>query len=98
MENPKIVTQLKAVIQADVLKSFGRGEVSNRGLESVRKYAQQQLDGYLKEVIKQSPDLQKVWAMDHPFKAVARLNLNTRNYEIDITTKDSPGIKPEEKI
>jgi hypothetical protein len=88
MENLKIVTQLKAVIQADVVKKFGRALPDRRSLEAVRQHGQQLLDTYMKEIMKQSPDLQKQWSLGHPFRVTSRMSVETRTFEIEITTKD----------
>ena len=88
MENSKILTQLKAVIQADVVKKFGSGVHDHRSLEAVREHGQRLLDTYIKELMKQSPELQKQWILGNPFKVVTRFKLETRSFEIDITTKD----------
>ena len=89
MESPNIVTQLKAVIQADVAKQFGTALPDRRSLEAVREHGQQLLDTYIKELMKQSPDLQKQWALGHPFKVVSKMSVQTRTFEIDITTRDN---------
>ena len=92
MEEPnlKILSQLKAVIQADVLKKFGSALPDRRSLEAVREHGQKLLDAYIRELMKASPDLQKQWALGHPFKVVSRMSVQTRTFEIDITTKDNP--------
>lgn len=92
MENPnlKILTQLKAVIQADVIKKFGTSLPDRRSLEAVREHGQKLLDTYIKEIMKASPELQKQWALGHPFKVTSRMSVQTRTFEIDITAKDNP--------
>ena len=91
MESPdlKILTQLKAVIQADVTKKFGRALPDRRSLEAVQEHGQKLLDLYLKELMKDSPQLQKQWALGHPFKVTSRMSVQTRTFEVDITTKDN---------
>ncbi len=90
MENLKILTQLKAVIQADVIKHFGRALPDRRSLEAVQQHGQKLLDAYMKELMKQSPELQSQWALGHPFKVTSRMSVETRTFEIDITAKDNP--------
>jgi len=91
MENPnlKIITQLKAVLQADVTRKFGRALPDRRSLEAVQQHGQKLLDTYIKELMKASPELQKQWSLGHPFKVTARMSVETRTFEIDITTKDT---------
>lgn len=91
MESPdlKILTQLKAIIQADVAKKFGRALPDRRSLEAVQEHGQKLLDLYLKELMKSSPQLQKQWALGHPFKVISRMSVQTRTFEIDITAKDN---------
>jgi uncharacterized protein YaaR (DUF327 family) len=90
MENLKILTQLKAVIQADVIKKFGNALPDRRSLEAVREHGQKLLDTYVQELMKQSPDLQKQWSLGHPFKITSHMSVQTRTFEIDITSKDNP--------
>jgi hypothetical protein len=91
MDNLKIITQLTAIIQANVDKNFGKGRPpNNRSLEMVRQYAQEMLDAYMKEIIKESPELKKTWPFGHPFKVATRVSVQTRSYEIVITAKDEP--------
>lgn len=89
-QNLKILTQLKAVIQADVIKKFGTALPDRRSLEAVRDHGQKLLDTYIQELMKQSPDLKKQWSLGHPFRVTSRMSVQTRTFEIDITTKDDP--------
>jgi hypothetical protein len=86
----KIIIKLKTVIQKDVTDHFGHGRPSLRGLEEVRKYAQERLDQYVGEMMKESDELKKKWRFGHPLIIYARISLKTRSYAIDITTKDNP--------
>ncbi len=88
MESPNIVAQLKAVVQADVIKKFGSALPDRRSLEAVREHGQRLLDTYIKELMKQSPELKRQWALGHPFRVVSKMSVQTRTFEIDITTKD----------
>jgi hypothetical protein len=92
MEQPqlKILAQLKAVIQADVTKKFGMALPDRRSLEAVREHGQKLLDTYIKELMKNSPELEKQWRLGHPFKVTSHMSVQTRTFEIDITTKDNP--------
>jgi len=90
MEKPNIVTQLKAVIQADVTRKFGKALPDRRSLEAVQQHGQQLLDTYIKELMKASPELRKEWSLGHPFKVTSRMSVETRSFEIDITAKDNP--------
>lgn len=92
MEQPNIVTQLKAVIQADVKRKFGTALPDRHSLEAVRVHGQQLLDTYIKELMKASPDLKKQWALGHPFRVTSRMSVETRTFEVDITTKDDPKV------
>ena len=85
-QNLKILTQLKAVIQADVIKKFGTALPDRRSLEAVRDHGQKLLDTYIQELMKQSPE----WSLGHPFRVTSRMSVQTRTFEIDITTKDDP--------
>ena len=89
MEKPNIVTQLKAVIQADVTRKFGKALPDRRSLEAVQQHGQKLLDTYLQELMKASPELRKEWSLGHPFKVTSRMSVETRSFEIDITTKDN---------
>ncbi len=86
----KIISQLTAVIQANVDEHFGFQRPNNRSLERVREYAQEMLDVYIKELMKESEDLRKQWALGHPFLALCRVSGESRTYKISITTKDNP--------
>jgi hypothetical protein len=88
-QNLKILAQLKAVIQADVIKKFGSALPDRRSLEAVREHGQRLLDTYIKELMKQSPDLQKQWSLGHPFRVVSKMSVETRTFEVDITTRDN---------
>lgn len=90
MENLKILAQLKAVIQVDINKKFGKGVHDHRSLETVREHGQRLLDTFISELMKESPELKKQWAMGNPFKVVTRFSIETRSFEIDITSKDNP--------
>ena len=90
MENLEIIDKLTAVIQANVAKHFGHMRPTEKGLETVRKYSQEQLDLYVKGLMKESEDLQKRWRGGHPLIILARVGRKTGNYEIVITTKDNP--------
>lgn len=89
MENLKILTQLKAVIQVDINKKFGTGVHDHRTLESVREHGQRLLDTFISELVKESPELKKQWGLGHPFKVVTRFSVETRSFEIEIVSKDS---------
>jgi hypothetical protein len=86
----KIIIKLKAAIQADVKKRFGHGRPTIRGVEQVRKYAQELLDRYIEEMMKESDELREKWILGHPLMIYCRISLKSRHYEIDITTKDNP--------
>jgi hypothetical protein len=86
----KIVNHLTAVIQANVDEHFGFQRPNNRSLERVRQYAQEMLDLYVKEMMKESEELQKQWILGHPFLALCRVSGETRTYQIRLTTKDNP--------
>lgn len=90
MEKPNIVTQLKAVIQADVTKKFGTALPDRRSLETVQQHGQKLLDTYINELMKASPELKKQWALGHPFKVTSKMSVETRTFEIDITSKEAP--------
>ena len=90
MQDLKIVEKLTQVIQENVTKHFGHSRPTEKGLETVRKYAQEQLDLYLKEMIKASPNLQKEWRTGHPFLVLSRVSSSTKSYQITLTTKDNP--------
>jgi len=93
-ESLKIMIQLKAILQKDVTDHFGRGRPTLKGVEDVRQYAQDRLDQYIRELQKQSKELQEVWKMGHPFVITSRISLDTHTYAIDITAKDGPKAPP----
>lgn len=86
----KIIIKLKTVIQKDVTDHFGHSRPTQRGLVEVRKYAQERLDQYIKEMMKESEDLEEKWRYRHPLIIYAHISLRTRSYEIEITTEDNP--------
>ncbi len=86
----KIITQLTAILQANVDEHFGFMRPNNRSIERVREYAQEMLDVYVKGLMKESEDLRKQWALGHPFLILCRVSGETRGYKISITTKDNP--------
>lgn len=86
----KIINRLNSVIQEDVRKRFGHGRPTQKGIEVVRKYAQELLDGYIEEMMKESDELKEKWILGHPLRIYARISLKTRDYEVEITTKDNP--------
>lgn len=86
----KIIIKLKTVIQKDVTDHFGHGRPTQRGLEEVRKYAQERLDQYIKEMMKESDELEEKWRFGHPLIIYAHISLKTRTYAIEITTPDNP--------
>jgi hypothetical protein len=90
VEQLQIIEKLTAVIQENVKTHFGHSRPTARGLETVRKYAQEQLDVFLNEMIKESPRLQKEWRLGHPLLILTRVNPSTKSYKITITTKDNP--------
>ena len=89
-ETLQIITALKAVIQKEVTQRFGHSRPTVRGIEEVRKFAQDRLDQYVAEMKKNSPELQKLWALGHPLIVHSHLSVETRHYAIEITTKDNP--------
>jgi hypothetical protein len=86
----KIINQLTAVIQANVDEHFGFQRPNNRSLERVRQYAQEMLDLYIKELMKESEELKTQWSLGHPFLVLCRVSGETRTYKITLTTKDNP--------
>ncbi len=88
--NLEIIDKLTSVIQANVDHHFGYMRPTEKGLETVRKYAQEQLDLYLKKMIAESEELQKRWRGGHPLMIISRVSRKTTAYEIVITTKDNP--------
>jgi hypothetical protein len=88
--NIRIVSQLTRILQASVDKQFGFQRPNNRSLELARQHAQDILDKYIQELMKESPELRAQWGAGHPFLVLCRLSLETRSYQISITTKDNP--------
>lgn len=86
----KIIIRLKVAIQSDVKKRFGHGRPTQKGVEAVREYAQELLDRYIEEMMKESDELREKWILGHPLRAYVRISLKTRHYAVDITTKDNP--------
>ena len=88
--NLRIVSQLTRILQQSVDKHFGFMRPNNRSLEAAREHAQKLLDQYIDGLMKESPDLKKQWALGHPFLVLCRVSLETRSYQVSITTKDNP--------
>lgn len=86
----KIIIKLKTVIQKDVTDHFGHSRPTQRGLMEVRKYAQERLDQYIKEMMKESEELEEQWRFGHPLIIYAHISLRTRSYEVEITTRENP--------
>ena len=88
--NIRIVSQLTRILQASVDKNFGHMRPNNRSLETARQHAQDILDKYIQELMKESPELKKQWSLGHPFLVLCKVSLETRSYQVSITTKDNP--------
>jgi len=88
--NIRIISQLTRILQQSVDKHFGHMRPNNRSLEAARDHAQKLLDQYVEALMKESPDLKKLWALGHPFLVLCTVSLETRSYKISITTKDNP--------
>lgn len=88
--NIRIISQLTRILQQSVDKHFGFMRPNNRSLEAARDHAQKLLDQYIGELMKESPDLKKQWALGHPFLVLCTVSLETRTYKISITTRDNP--------
>lgn len=86
----KIIIKLKAVIQKEVTDRFGHGRPTQKGIETVRKFAQERLDQYIDEMMKESEELGKKWILGHPLIIYSRISMETHTYVVDITTKDNP--------
>jgi hypothetical protein len=86
----KIIVKLKTVIQKDVTDHYGHGRPTQKGLDEVKKYAQERLDQYIEEMKKESEELKDKWGAGNPLIIYARISLRTHTYEIDITTRDNP--------
>ncbi len=90
MAEPRIINMLQAVIQKDVMGHYGHCRPSIRGVEEVRKFAQERLDLYVEKLKKESKELRDLWVIGHPLVISAKISVNTRDYQIEITTKDEP--------
>ncbi len=88
--NIRIVSQLTRILQQSVEKHFGHMRPNNRSLETARQHAQDILDKYIQELMKESPELKKLWGLGHPFIVLCKVSLETRTYQVSITTKDNP--------
>jgi hypothetical protein len=86
----KIIIKLKVVIQKDITQRFGHGRPTQRGVEEVRKYAQERLDQYIGEMMKESEELKEKWQFGHPLIIYSHISSKTRSYAIEITTRDNP--------
>lgn len=86
----KIIIKLKVVIQKDVTQRFGHGRPTQKGVEMVRKYAQERLDQYIDEMMKESEELKAKWQFGHPLIIYCHISLKTHSYAIEVTTKDNP--------
>jgi|SRR5579859_4088356 len=86
----KIIIKLKVVLQKDVNDHFGHGRPTQKGIEVVRKYAQERLDQYIDEMMKESDELKERWKFGHPLIIYCHISLKTHTYAIEITTKDNP--------
>jgi hypothetical protein len=90
MAEPRIINMLQAVIQKDVMSHYGHCRPTLRGVEEVRKFAQERLDLYVEKLKKESQELRDLWVIGHPLAITAKISVNTRDYQIEITTKDDP--------
>ncbi len=90
MESPalKIIFQLQAVIQKDVTAHFSHGRFTLHGVDEVKKYAQDRLDQYVGALMKESPELEKLWRFGHPLMVNVKLSVNSHSYAVEITAKD----------
>ena len=86
----KIIIKLRTVIQKDVDDHFGHGRPTQKGVEVVRKYAQERLDQYIEEMKKESEELNEEWKFGHPLLIYCHISLKTRTYAVEITTRDNP--------
>ena len=88
MAEPRIINMLQAVLQKDVMSHYGHCRPTIRGVEEVRKFAQDRLDLYVEKLKKESPELREQWAMGHPLVIHAKISVNSRDYQVEIGTKD----------
>jgi hypothetical protein len=88
MAEPRIINMLQAVLQKDVMSHYGHCRPTLRGVEDVRKFAQDRLDLYVEKLKKESPELREQWPMGHPLVINAKISVNSRDYQVEITTKD----------
>lgn len=86
----KIIIKLKTVLQKEVTDRFGHGRPTQKGVEEVRKYAQERLDQYIDEMKKESVELEEKWRSVHPLIVYVHISLKTHTYAVEITTRDNP--------
>lgn len=85
-----MLTEMEKFIRKNVIMHFANRPNEEKTLEKVEAFAQKQLDFFIDGMMKQSPDLMKMWHRGHPFLAKAALNKETLAFEIKIIEKE-PG-------
>jgi len=86
--NDALIQQLQKVLQSNVNAHFRPLADIEKTPDKVKFFAQKQLDFFITGLVKESPELQKLWAKGHPYHATLRFNAATRFYDILITTAD----------
>jgi hypothetical protein len=91
MPEPKsMLTEIEKLIRKNVVLYFANRSSGEKTLEKVEAFAQKQLDFFIDGMMKQSPDLMKMWRKGHPFVAKAAINKETLSFEIKVEEKE-PG-------
>jgi hypothetical protein len=83
-----VIQQLQKVLQNNVSAHFKTAADLEKTPDKVKAYAQKQLDFFVTNLAKESPELQKLWAKGHPYHASLRFNAMTRFYDVLIVTAD----------
>ncbi len=85
-----MLVEIEKLIRKNVVLYFANRPDGEKTLEKVEAFAQKQLDFFIDGMMKQSPDLMKMWRKGHPFLAKAAINKETLAFEIQVVEKE-PG-------
>ena len=87
--NP-MLAQIEKLIRQNVIMNFAKRPNEEKTLEKVEEFAKKQLDFFMDGLMKQSPELKRMWKNGHPFVAKAAINMETLAFEIQVVEKE-PG-------
>lgn len=86
--NLAVLQQLQRLLQNTANAHFKTAKDMEKTPDKVKAFAQKQLDAFITEIAKETPELKRLWAKGHPYHVTLRFNAMTRFYDILITTAD----------